>query len=368
MQYKKGKGIIDRHNIKFTCSLPKSINFENMSDVFFEMHNDYKNYIHDINVTSRVGPFQRDAHGINLPPQAARRHMMDAIKLQEKTGITVSFLFNNIYVPPTEENLDLFISQFKEWYDRGVRSITIPHLLWMASGKLQREFPELYIKDTVLREVDSARQFWNHAKLGFNYINIDRRVMRDFKTLKEIKKAKDKFYELYGEDKKLSMLTSEGCVGNCPYFVEHYQHTMQHLNLENNNNEIFQIPQNKYMGCHTIKQNPFKAVDLPLFVDHLDEIFECIDIIKIAGRRHGGSESYSCSIDGIISFNKLKVIEINNDFVVKNNLVQLILDDETNRVFPSKQLWFEWKAKIRNCKWNCWNCSLCDDLNCLKHR
>ena len=66
-----------------------------------------------------------------------------ALHIQEVTGIPVSATFNNIEVRPTQDNLDLFIQNFKQLYDAGIRSATIPHTHWVATGQIQKAFPDL---------------------------------------------------------------------------------------------------------------------------------------------------------------------------------------------------------------------------------
>ena len=43
--------------------------------------------------------------------------------VSQETGIPLSATFNNIQVPPTQENLDIFIN-FRFLYDNGVRIVT----------------------------------------------------------------------------------------------------------------------------------------------------------------------------------------------------------------------------------------------------
>ena len=61
----------------------------------------------------------------------------------------------------------------------------------MLTGQIQREFPELKVKNTILREVTRPNEIVNLAKAGFYYINLDRDLMRDRDSLLRIKKAKN---------------------------------------------------------------------------------------------------------------------------------------------------------------------------------
>jgi hypothetical protein len=48
-----------------------------------------------------VPPFTTDAIGPIVDPMGAQMHVADALRLQARTGVRVSGLFNNINVPPT---------------------------------------------------------------------------------------------------------------------------------------------------------------------------------------------------------------------------------------------------------------------------
>ena len=116
---------------------------------------------------------------------------LNALFVSQETGIPLSATFNNIQVPPTQENLDIFIQNFRFLYDAGVRIVTLPHTSWVLTGQLQKEFPELFIKNTILREVTRPNEIVNLAKAGFHYVNLDRDLMRDRDTLLKIKEAKE---------------------------------------------------------------------------------------------------------------------------------------------------------------------------------
>ena len=94
----------------------------------------YKNYIYDIYFTSRMPPFTQDAMGDIIILQEDQYYIIEtALHIQKTLGIRVSATFNNIKVAPTQQNLDLFIKNFKKLYDAGIRSATIPHTHWCSS-------------------------------------------------------------------------------------------------------------------------------------------------------------------------------------------------------------------------------------------
>ena len=68
-----------------------------------------------------------------------------------------------------------------------------------------------------------AAEIVNLAKRGFNYINLDRDLMRDTDTLKRLVEAKTWIKKNLGKDIHYSLLANEGCLGNCPMMVEHFE-------------------------------------------------------------------------------------------------------------------------------------------------
>ena len=154
-------------------------------------------------------PFVQDAMG-DVIDGDMRDTTLNALYVSQETGIPLSATFNNIQVPHTQENLDIFIENFRFLYDSGVRIITIPHTSWVLTGQLQKEFPELFIKNTILREVTRPNEIVNLAKAGFHYVNLDRDLMRDRDTLLKIKEAKEYCAEI-GKPVKISLLANERC-------------------------------------------------------------------------------------------------------------------------------------------------------------
>ena len=185
---------------------------------------EYKDYIYDIYFTCRMPPFQQDAMG-DVIDGDERETTFNALYVSEQTGIPLSATFNNIQVTPNQRNLDILIENFKPLYDAGVRIATIPHTTWLLTGQIQKEFPELFIKNTILREVTRANEIVNLAKAGFHYVNLDRDLMRDRDQLDRIMKAKEYCADI-GKPIKISLLANEWCWGGCPIMPEHYHYNM----------------------------------------------------------------------------------------------------------------------------------------------
>ena len=191
----------------------------NQLEDFLKFLEEYKAYIYDFYFTCRIPPFTQDAMGdIFIGGEEDHKYLIDlALYIQKTLGITASAVFNNIEVRPSQENLDLWIENFKPLYEKGIRSVTIPHTHWLATGQIKKNFPDLFVKNTILRNVSEPRDIEKLAKAGFNYINLDRDLMRDRDRLLRFKKAKEK----YGV--KLSLLANESCYGGCIMMDEHYQ-------------------------------------------------------------------------------------------------------------------------------------------------
>ena len=111
--------------------------------------------------------------------KSAQAAATNALAISEATDIPLSATFNNIWVRPDQKNLDLWIQNFKFLYDAGVGTVTLPHTSWVLTGQIQKEYPELKIKNTILREVVKPNEIVSLASAGFYYINLDRDIMRD---------------------------------------------------------------------------------------------------------------------------------------------------------------------------------------------
>ncbi len=343
--------------LKFTLSVSPIATVQNFirNDNILKLFQLYSHLIYDFNFTCRIPPFHTDAHGVFMDPDLSRAHLEDMLYLQDKLKIKISPVFNNIYVPPVIENLKLFIENFKPLYDRGIRSITQPHSLWMRFGLLQKYFPDLEIKNTVLRRLKSAQDFWNFAELGFDYVNIDRVLMRDLKSLKEIKRAQKKFQKKHGKYVRLSMLTNEGCLGNCRYWEEHYQHTMTHPDMDSSEKCDAVFNQIKLMNdCASAPLYALNKVSLSPFRQDLEELAQYFDVIKVAGRKtpHANYEHLTVWFP---------LLSGKGPFALPPNLlIRKCYEEGTDSLKESLD---KWRKIIKNCRFQCWDCDACDELH-----
>lgn len=271
-----------------------------------------------------------------------------ALEIQEFTGITASAVFNNIYVRPSQENLDLLIKNLRPLYEKGLRSVTIPHTHWVATGQLQEAFPEMFIKNTILRNVSEPREVSHLAKAGFNYINLDRDLMRDHEKLLRFKKAKEK----YGV--KLSLLANEGCLGGCPMMDEHYHFN----NTRTEGPQYFTDPisrvscmkwdyEDQAVALKTANFPPWKA-DWDYFLNELG-----IDVIKMHGRESTSRLRETMQIIRNYVAGKEILFDHFKEFIEETNLVDKPIDI--------------WRKKIQTCKFDCWDCGYCDKIVAAKY-
>jgi hypothetical protein len=304
-------------------------------------------------------PFTVDAHGVYLSEIEQDAHLTEILNLQNKTGIKVTPVFNNIYTPNTYATLKTFIFNFHKLYDLGVRSVSIPHILWMKIGNLKKEFPDLHIKNTVLRRVRDAQEFWNNAEAGFDYVNIDRVLIRNIAILKEIKNAQQLFLKKTGKLVLISILEGEGCLGACALWDEHYQHTLTNPKTTENiqtSLEIFRYPQE--FSCNAIGDSDFnilRSVGFPFFNEDVDEICHYIDVIKLAGRR--SIHSLNDCIQTIEGFD-------NPEGELAKPIPEYLVGLLEPRTEQRKKL-DEWRRTIKNCCFQCWKCSACTNLSLL---
>ena len=311
---------------------------------FVDFLSHYKNYIYDVYFTSRIAPFGQDAMGdVFLQEQDAMTAIEAALYIQHQTGITISATFNNLQVRPTQQNLDLWIKNFKPLYQAGVKSATIPHIHWLATKQIQKEFPELLIKNTILRKTTEPREVVEQANAGFHYINIDRNLMRDRQKLLEIKKAKE-----YSKV-KIALLANEGCMGGCAYMEEHYEFN----NTRSTSPQYFNDPISR-VSCakwdNIDPSSPLKAADLPPWKEDWDDFINNlgIDVFKMHGRESISRLHETCTIIKRYANNKEILFDTFEDFIQETNLVEKPIN--------------VWREKIRTCKFECWDCHYCDKI------
>ena len=330
----------------FSLPINPKIDSKYAETVFVPWLKRYKDYIYDLYFTCRMPPFTQDSMG-DVFQGDVRQLYYNAKAISEDAGnIPLSATFNNIYVRPDIEQLDLFVKNFAQLYDLGVKTVTLPHTSWLSTGIIQKEFPELKIKNTILRNVTKPNEIVALAKVGFHYINLDRDLMRDREALKKIKKAKEYCAEI-GKPVELSLLANEGCWGGCSMMDEHYHF---------NNTRTEQTPQyfNDPISTHScslwdIEDNShaLKAANLPPWREDWEEFLDLgIDVFKMHGRENGMKLMESMQmIEAWASEHELGT----GDF--KEYMEDLKIPDSPIAL---------WREKIKTCGFECWDCNYCE--------
>lgn len=304
----------------------------------------HRDWIYDIYFTCRIPPFLQDAMGDVFAggPDDAAFLIEAALYVQNSTGIPVSATFNNIAIRPDQKNLEIWIKNFRPLYEKGVRSCTLPHTHWMLTKQIKHNFPELFVKNTILRGVSEARDVAKLAEAGFDYVNLDRVLMRDHDRLKEIKKAKDR----YGI--KLSLLANEGCAGGCPVMNEHYQFN----NTRTDGPQYFTDPISR-VSCQ-LWDTRDSAVKLknanfpPWREDWLQFLDLGIDVIKMHGRENSNRLDETMDIISRFARGDDILFDGFNEYIDQTNLIEKPIN--------------AWRQKIKTCKFDCWDCNYCDKV------
>ena len=316
--------------------------------IFIPWLTKYKPYIKDLYFTCRMPPFTQDAMGDTFAGDISQL-VFNALVISRETEIPISATFNNIYVRPDQEGLDLFIHNFRQIYENyNVRIATIPHTTWVSSGQIQSAFPDLKIKNTIIRNVCKANDIVNLAKAGFHYINLDRDMMRDKNGLLEIKKAKE-YCKNIGKPVEISLLANEGCWGGCSIMDEHY-----HFNStrQGKSPQFFMDPISTNSCSKWDIEDPssaLKAANLPPWKEDWEEFLDLgIDVFKMHGRENMMRLKESMDIverwarEDELLFPEFD--EYMDDLQVKDAPINL------------------WREKIKTCKFDCWDCNYCESV------
>ena len=286
-------------------------------------------------------------------------------KIQREFGISISLTMNSLN-PPIELILNKnvlkeFLLFIKSFYDRGLRVCTISDVHLIKTGILQKHFPLMKWKNTVNHKIMDTQSFINFANLGYDFIQLDRSLVRNISELKKIKKANTKY------NKKLYLLASEYCMYNCPFKDEHdllneqiqdsgaYFHgneKMSHISCDNwRNTNIVTMPR---IGVDLLLKDEAMA----------DEYLKYVDVFKLSGRMailDNHKDSIQIYINGFDCFeDKLnKDIKIGKINITYNPYKESSFD--TNNHFNSKQ-GHQLVDILTNCKNQCYDCHKCEEL------
>jgi len=328
----------------FSLPVNPKLSEEFVNETFLPFLKKYRDYIFDLYFTCRIPPFMQDAMGDCF--QIDEIVGTSALYISAQSDIPLSATFNNLYVRPDQNNLDTWIKSFKPYYDAGVRVVTLPHTTWVSTGQIQKEYPELFIKNTILREVTRANEVVSLAKAGFHYVNLDRDLMRDQQQLKEIKRAKE-YCERIGKPIKLSMLVNETCWGGCPIMPEHYHYN----STRTGDDPIFFASAISRVSCSTWDaehpEHDLKQANLPPWKRDWEEMLDLgIDVFKLHGRESAMRLQESMDL--------IERWANNEEYMFpeyKKYQAELQMKESPINM---------WREKIKTCKFDCWDCNYCE--------
>jgi len=335
-------------NLKFSLPLYPDLSPDYIKNTLIPFLIKYKNNISDIYFTLRMSPFDQDAMGTIFSNKDISSMISNALIIQLKTGITLSPVFNNKFISPSKENMIIFINNFKKLYDMGIRSCTIPFTSWLMFGDIQKEFPDLYIKNTILHALDEPREVYNAFINGFDYVNLDRNLMRNQNKLKIIDEARKKAEYKIGKKLSISLLWNENCIGNCPIQEEHFLYNT-HNNKKTQPNVFFKSSMNciscteweKHDKAYKFKKS--NIIPTQNFMNGLD----IIDVYKLHGREN-------------------KNVFINSLYIIKSVADGTPIYDEflllKDKYKITDTKFNEWTDFTKNCNFDCWKCNKCDEL------
>lgn len=333
------------NNIYFSIPLWPGLSPEDVDQFVYPFLEECGSVVSDLYYTSRIAPFHTDAMGGIIVSDEVSVVSNNALVISERFGIPLSATFNNIHVDPRYANYKTFVKGFRTLYDAGVRVVTIPHTSWLLFG-LKDEFPGLVVKNTILHRVNTAAEVAKLFEAGFDYINLERCLMRNEDALKEIHKAKCVMEVRLGRSLYLSLLYNEMCEGYCPLSNDHYTSNVYRTQTDG---AYFHTEFADISPCKTNDENSpayvLKAGGIPSYYSYLGHLSKYVNVFKMHGR-----ESRA------VFLNTLSIV---------TQFVRRELIDDPYRTVLSKLPTTDRRAyltKIKNCKFDCWNCTLCDTL------
>lgn len=339
-----------RDHIKFNISFPTILLSEQQIHEYVETLAHYGPRIRDINIAARILPFTIDGHGIEMDDSMNRLFLNQMEYIQAKSHIPVSLTLNNIYVPNDETSFNLFVENYRPYYEKGFTHLTLPHITWLDYG-FKDIFPDTDVKITTIRKIYTAQDFWNYAYSGFDLVNVDRRLQRNHTELKQIRAAQINAEKKFGRRTEISIICNESCVGTCRYFDEHYAYMMNKSNPTKMTERL--MPHYTCMEYPDYSLRRFNVLGLK---HNIDALCEYIDVVKLAGRRAEAS----------LLMKPFEFIDWFLDEKIEHSavLAPIYFRNKTEEV----ELVKAWSNTIKTCKYECCNCGICDHLEKILSR
>ncbi len=229
-------------------------------------------------------------------------HIDDLFKIQDELNVPISLTLNPIVQPPDlmgeNQMMHLFLNWLGEYYERGLRRCTLSFVHLMATGMLQKRFPEMVWKSSVFQNVDTPQQFIDMAHCGYNVIQLGRNVNRNTDLLPEFKRLAEKY------NVKTSMTVTDNYLPNSPFRPEH---DSWHEQFENNHSSYWGawglISSTRWTTDDTVNLPRLNNNLVWMSSKTLEYYFDHVDIFKYTGRtnRLGPTEYLSEGLKGKLS-------------------------------------------------------------------
>ncbi len=287
-------------------------------------------------------------------------------KIQDEFGISISLTLNSLN-PPLDllydkKVLEKFINFIKSFYDKGLRVCTISNIHLIKTGILQKNFPEMKFKNTVNHNITDTQSFINYATLGYDYIQLDRSLVRNISELKKINKINKKY------QKKLYLLASEFCMYSCPFKKEHDLINEQIIDSGFYFTDKYKLSHISCDNWRNSKANKLPRIGVDIFLKDekiTDEYFKYVDILKISGRlvNLDGYKEIDTKIymSGFDSFEQ-KIREDRDASKIATVYTKKIQKDtKEEEIFETKQ-GLELLDILMNCKNQCYDCHKCEEV------
>lgn len=338
--------------IKFSMPLWPALTPDELMSTVIPLLEESKEYVHDLYVTVRIPPFTSDAMGGVFVDGEEEIVLRNSLYVSDVTGIPLSATFNDITVTPSYENYLLFVKSFRRLYDKGIRIITLPNTTWLQFG-LKKEFPDLYVKNTILNNVKSASEAAVLYEAGFDYLIYGRNFLRDRELLSEAKLAKDKMEQKLHRRLQCALLYNEMCAPHCPIQQDHY---LYNLHRTTSSVAFFHSKQMRDIApCVGKEANVdyiLRSAGMPSYYSYLTEMAKYVDVFKLHGR-----ESKQVFYDSLSILSQYARREF--------------IDDPFRKILSKvdEKLRHAYLDKIQTCRFDCWKCDLCSSVaaNYAKH-
>jgi tetratricopeptide (TPR) repeat protein len=303
---------------------------QNIEAVYFPMPKDY------------IG----SGRGLVEPP-TYKKQISDLIKKCRFLKITPQVLLNSTYEGDKGLTKSFWVpiaNYIKRLRDAGLASVVVTNPLYI--GRIKKEISGLRVESSVNCFVRTVEHALYLKDLGADVITIDRDINRNMPLIREIKKA---------TGLPVRLMLNEGCLGNCPYRVMHYNFLSVGPKLTDKLQDKPRLPPPiPDAFCTEIyNRDPKKVFRVPFIppeaLRHYDKL---VDYYKLSTRVFSTERTESCLkayIKGAFSGNLLSILDCPG----------LSYFEYIDYDLMKKQSFF---SKMLSCATQCKECGFCADL------